>query len=367
MTITDDPEIVLGGIDDSAPAPSAPPTSITSPLLPTAVATPVPAVAATATSSGGDIERTTNTDGSLSIKIITKTPQPNGYREIKIEYFTVPAGMASAVSISLDNGEPPSSLYMTKMEQQILPPDTESVISVPPAAPINTPAYPTPGAAAAGTAGTPNTNYEQESNNRTSQVCAGVCCVVVIVAIIGPVFRASRSASHSANYPSPYSPSYPSYSPPYSPSPWRPSNSYTPRPVAPTTIKPYTVPQGFHTLDPYWGVPADDNNSENQFGISSPTGPPSLSSVETPVTSDTLRPTAPSHPTAPPLKYVHLYPSTPQSAGEKEISSPTGPGGGDHAESKDGSSSGEDDAEEGESDDSVAFSHKKSHHDAAQE
>ena len=95
MTITnDDPEITFSGMDND-PLPSAPPVtaSMIDNNLPTATAIGSPIVSSPTptptTTSGGNIERIFNDDGSLSIKITTTTPQPNGYREVQIEYFLI--------------------------------------------------------------------------------------------------------------------------------------------------------------------------------------------------------------------------------------------------------------------------------------
>ena len=92
----------------------------------------------------GNIKRTTNsTDGSLSVKVTSTTYQPNGYREMTTEYFHIPSHMAATVSMAMDAvGEPPSSVYRTNIQHQILPPSSGAVISPPTLAsayPITTP------------------------------------------------------------------------------------------------------------------------------------------------------------------------------------------------------------------------------------
>eukprot|EP00581_Thalassiosira_minuscula_P004240 CAMPEP_0183745388 /NCGR_PEP_ID=MMETSP0737-20130205/66216_1 /TAXON_ID=385413 /ORGANISM="Thalassiosira miniscula, Strain CCMP1093" /LENGTH=373 /DNA_ID=CAMNT_0025981051 /DNA_START=63 /DNA_END=1184 /DNA_ORIENTATION=- len=245
MTVTpnDDPEIVLGGNNREYPEASAPPAtgSATGLRLPTAIATPVVATAppptappqqpAATTSSGGNIERTTNDDGSLAVKITNTTTQPNGYREMKIEYFFIPASMVSTVELSLDAGIPPSNLYLTKMEQQTLPPGTGPAMSRPPSA------YPTPGET---TGSGPQYTQVHEtpgggSCGRSCALCVGVACTVIIaLAIAGGASSQTHSSHRSPSYhrytPAPYSHWYPPPSPwyPPPPSPWSPS---TPRPT----------------------------------------------------------------------------------------------------------------------------------------
>ncbi|KAL7537406.1 hypothetical protein ACHAXR_007798 [Thalassiosira sp. AJA248-18] len=116
----DDREIVLG-VDPACSAPPATPT-LTGGQTPVETTPPPPAT--TTTSSGGTIERSTNSDGSLSVKITTTTPrQPNRYRRVKIEYFHIPANMPRLLML-LDAGKPPKNLYRTNMEQRVLPPGT---------------------------------------------------------------------------------------------------------------------------------------------------------------------------------------------------------------------------------------------------
>ena len=92
----------------------------------------------------GNIKRTTNsTDASLSVKVTSTTYQPNGYHEMTTEYFHIPSHMAATVSMAMDAvGEPPSSVYRTNIQHQILPPSSGAVISPPTLAsayPITTP------------------------------------------------------------------------------------------------------------------------------------------------------------------------------------------------------------------------------------
>eukprot|EP00986_Skeletonema_menzelii_P020432 scaffold31166_cov188-Skeletonema_menzelii.AAC.2 len=203
VLLNDEPDIVVGGY------PSAPP-----------IATAVPATAAaTFNDPNKNIERTTNADGSLVVKVTTTSRQPNGYRDVTIEYFYVPASMAGTVIMSMDaTGEPPSSLYLTKMEQQVLPPGTGEVMSHAPSAPV------TAGATGATTAGGgypapqpyvhENTAVVGGSSCGRGAACAiGIVACVVIFIIVGAIAGAVNS--HTNNHwptPAPYS-----WNPP---SPW---------------------------------------------------------------------------------------------------------------------------------------------------
>ncbi|KAK1733903.1 hypothetical protein QTG54_015430 [Skeletonema marinoi] len=115
----------------------------------------------------------------------------NGYRDVTIEYFYVPANMAGTVIMSMDStGEPPSSLYLTKMEQQVLPPGTGEVMShAPSSAPQTT------GAATAVGGNNPvpqpyiHENAVVGGSQRGSWVAVFgcVCIIIVAVGIVGGV------------------------------------------------------------------------------------------------------------------------------------------------------------------------------------
>ena len=183
----DEPEIVLSG--NSLAAPSAPPATESLARLPTAtaVATPVGApshpIENNATTAGGKIERTSKADGSLSVKITTTTTQPNnGYREVKIEHFNIPANMAGSVNMQLNAGDAPSNLYIAKMEQQILPPGTGEIMSCPPIA------YPNQATAGTGQAHNDQVVYQGGSHSDASRkmytICHGVCCLILIFVVV---------------------------------------------------------------------------------------------------------------------------------------------------------------------------------------
>lgn len=214
----EEPDIVVGAY------PSAPP-----------IATAVPATA-TATATFNDpnknIERTTNADGSLAVKVTTTSRQPNGYRDVTIEYFYVPATMAGTVIMSMDStGEPPSSLYLTKMEQQVLPPGTGEVVSHAPSAPFTAGAT----AANAGGGGYPAPQPQPYIHQNTAVVggsscgrgtAIGIGVFAIIVIIIAAIAGAANSHNNNPHWPTPA----PWHSPPspWNPTPWTPP---TPNPT----------------------------------------------------------------------------------------------------------------------------------------
>jgi len=231
--VPDDPEIAFGGVDDDASSPSAPllqpvtasimpdrPSLSNIPVATASIATPttsveaarVPSFVTIALSNGtGNIERTTNpNDGSLSVKVTTINSQPNGYREILIEYFYIPTDMTSTVSMLIDEGTPPLSVYRTNMERQILPPSSAEVVTSPPQ-----PAY----AISPTTATTTNNNtindagfpqrqpspQEEAANKKTACIMCLVIAVVIFVAII--VFSVTQTNSnYDNNWPTPSAP-----------------------------------------------------------------------------------------------------------------------------------------------------------------
>ena len=235
MTIVteDDPEIsfgVGGEDDDLLPSPSAPPVTTSSmpddrsslDAMPTAIATTavatmvpnieaarVPSFVSRSLADGrtGNMERTTNpTDGSLSVKVTTTTHQPNGYREMTTEYFHIPSHMATTVSMAMDvAGQPPSSLYRTNVQHQILPPSSGAVVGPPTPAS----AYPitTPGQSMANdiahqlASSTEGTNSAPTSTPAESvnTVCRNVFGVILVIGIIGAGIGAvARGSSDSS-------------------------------------------------------------------------------------------------------------------------------------------------------------------------
>ena len=77
------------------------------------------------------IEQTSQPDGSIIIKASTSTPHPNGFRDVKIEYYTIPS---SAVGASFDStaiseeGSPPLKLpseYLTRVEYKTVTSDND--------------------------------------------------------------------------------------------------------------------------------------------------------------------------------------------------------------------------------------------------
>ena len=239
MTVVteDEPEISFGGEDD-LPSPSAP--SVTASIIPenrpsldampTATATAaviqaarVPSFVSRPLADGrtGNIERTTNsTDGSLSVKVTSTTYQPNGYREMTTEYFHIPSHMTNTVSMAMDvAGEPPSSVYRTNIQHQILPPSSGAVISPTPASAY---AIPTPGQSRANDiahqlasstegANSAPTPTPAESVNTVCRNVFGVIMPILVIGIIGAgigvAAHGSSDSSQTSNtysWPTPY-------------------------------------------------------------------------------------------------------------------------------------------------------------------
>jgi len=180
----DEPDIIIGG-DPSAP--------------PFATAVPATAVAI----GNKNIERTTNADGSLTVKATATSCRSNGYRDVTIEYFYVPANMAGTVIMSMNStGEPPSSLYLTKMEQQVFPPGTGEVMShAPSSAPQTTTAA---AASASGGNPVPQPYIHEDAVERRSGYGRGcaICCACVCIVIVAVATAIVRGVGGSnAMYP----------------------------------------------------------------------------------------------------------------------------------------------------------------------
>ena len=129
---TTDPEVSFDPNASVSPVASAPPAN----NLPIASATAIPIVSATAVpegtpsplSDGSNIERITNSDGSLLVKVTNTTSNPDGSVIVRVEEYEVPANMANSVIQSMDmTGDAPSSLYLTKIEDHRLPPQGQPV------------------------------------------------------------------------------------------------------------------------------------------------------------------------------------------------------------------------------------------------
>ena len=238
MTVTfdDDPEIAVGG---DTPEPSAPPAVAVAVATPTTTTSSQQATIPLSTGDG-NIERSINQDGSLSVKVTTTITQNDGYREIKTEYFHIPSSMANTVMLSIDAGIPPSSLYRTNMQQR-----TETLSTAPPiparAEVINTgTSSDTPWMAAPSTTPTPNNNGNQQQptstltqtvtqtagtideNKGSARVVGGFMAAIIGVAVV--VGLAASNSNDNSSPSSNSSPSYPSYPTPYYPSPYSPSS-----------------------------------------------------------------------------------------------------------------------------------------------
>mmetsp|Transcript_8450 Transcript_8450/g.18940 ORF Transcript_8450/g.18940 Transcript_8450/m.18940 type:complete len:246 (+) Transcript_8450:221-958(+) len=70
------------------------------------------------------IEQTLHPDGSIAIKASTMTPHPNGYRDVKIEHFSIPSSKAASVDTT-PGSPPPSADYLTRVEYRVLSPGLE--------------------------------------------------------------------------------------------------------------------------------------------------------------------------------------------------------------------------------------------------
>eukprot|EP00985_Skeletonema_marinoi_P011541 scaffold5490_cov148-Skeletonema_marinoi.AAC.1 len=241
----DEPDIIVG-VDPSAP--------------PMATAVPVTAF----NNPNKNIERTTNADGSIAIKATTTSRRPNGYRDVTIEYFYVPANMADTVIMSMDStGEPPSSLYLTKMEQQVLPPGTGEVMSHAPSAPQTT-----TGATAAAVGGGGNPVPQPYIHEDTvvggshQGSCAVICgCVFILVVAVG-VIVGVRGINHTKN---------PNYWPTPAPYNWNPTPWYDPPTPKPTRVGCKDTPGWVDNIG--FGCDKFDWSYSNMCSLPGPMGP----------------------------------------------------------------------------------------------
>ena len=90
---------------------------LSSPLLPTAPET--------------TIEQTSQSDGSIIIKASTSTPHPNGFRDVKIEYYAIPSSAVGASDTSFtckSSDDAPLKLpseYLTRVEYKTVTSDND--------------------------------------------------------------------------------------------------------------------------------------------------------------------------------------------------------------------------------------------------
>ena len=67
------------------------------------------------------VARTTNKDGSVSLKVTTSTTHPNGYTDVKLELYEIPESASSSVDEEL--GIIPNE-FLSRVEYRVLPPGT---------------------------------------------------------------------------------------------------------------------------------------------------------------------------------------------------------------------------------------------------
>jgi hypothetical protein len=296
MTIQgNDPEISFN--------PSAPPPPDNVPI---ATATAIPIVSATAVPTepsntgnqsssllpnGSNIERITNSDGSLSVKVTKTSTQSDGYRSVRIEHYLIPTNMASTVIQSMDlTGEAPSSLYLIKIEDHRLPPErsVEEAVHRPPG--------PSVGIAGGGGGAVTNTAVVIDDGDARTRRNRMVCCVAVSIFVLFWVIGFMVSSTHTKetyhHAPSPsydddfFNPLYPtpSYSYPTPPFQTYPTNpvsddwlsEVTMPPIlnAPPTKSPAPSSTPYPTWDHYpfsWLITPPPNNVHPRAVIISPT------------------------------------------------------------------------------------------------
>ena len=91
---------------------------LSSPLLPTAAPETT-------------IEQTSQSDGSIIIKASTSTPHPNGFRDVKIEYYAIPSSAVGASDTSFtckSSDDAPLKLpseYLTRVEYKTVTSDND--------------------------------------------------------------------------------------------------------------------------------------------------------------------------------------------------------------------------------------------------
>ena len=96
---------------------------LSSPLLPTAAPETT-------------IEQTSQSDGSIIIKASTSTPHPNGFRDVKIEYYAIPSSAVGASDTSFtckSSDDAPLKLpseYLTRVEYKTVTSDNDDASTI---------------------------------------------------------------------------------------------------------------------------------------------------------------------------------------------------------------------------------------------
>lgn len=141
------------------------------------------------------IEQTLQPDGSITIKASTISPHPNGYRDVKIEHYSIPASKAESVDTS-PGSPPPSAEYLTRVEYRVLSPGLELGPPDDDASTVYT--APTPHNDCASVASTyTRKRRRQKRSYRTLLLITGV--VLFLAVIIGVAVTRDYSRYHQNN------------------------------------------------------------------------------------------------------------------------------------------------------------------------
>ena len=177
--------------------------------------------------------------------------------------------MASTAAMSMDvaPGTPPSNLYLTGVNQQVLPPGTGlAVVRPPPPSAPTSQTVQQPGMTAypAENAQLPQQEIVNDGSYEKRQcVAVSACCICFFLVIVLPVLiGAVSNSNHATQYsPSPYIPSYyppstPTWDLPYDDDDYFSPNSpiYNFAPTAPPNPTTSPAPSGQHTMPP-WLLP----------------------------------------------------------------------------------------------------------------
>jgi len=239
------PRVVRGGGD---PEPSAPPLTASMTAddysIPTVLATsapppfaPHPHLATTATATAADVDRrvarTNEPDGSLSVDVSTTTTSlPDGYREVVVEHFRIPAGQVAAERASMDDGRSPGNAYLARVEVRTYPPGTSDDAT---ATATATAVATTTTTGRPPSAHHPNPHVQRLGCCARCGICWGVFCLVVILLIVLGAMRTVWSSSSGMASPGYHFPTH--HSSPR-PAPTLPPNMHpwpTPAPSTPSS------------------------------------------------------------------------------------------------------------------------------------
>jgi len=126
------------------------------------------------------IEQTIQPDGSIIIKASTMTPHINGYLDVKIDHYLIPASRVASVDTA--PGAPqPSGEYLTRVEYRVLSPGLELEPPDDDASTVYTASAPHGDASSIVSSYTRRKSRKRRNSHRTLLLISGVCVFFIVI------------------------------------------------------------------------------------------------------------------------------------------------------------------------------------------